>query len=516
MLRIKSLVTHLQNKFTTMKKVLSLLVFACSSQFISAQSITDTTILPNKIIGGTAALISNHPWQAFISTNVSFCSGAIIGSSYILTAAHCLFYLDEPIPASEFHVKIGTAQPFEDDQGTVYQVAETFAHPSYDPSTGLHDIAILKLESPIEFNVVDVIEPAAVADGISVGTTTNVAGWGWTSFVSGQESDILLEINIPIVEIYQYQIVAGYSNGSQAVCFGDSGSPLVADIGDTEKLTGITSSNASSECDSYGIFTRVSQYETWIYSCIENFNPVGDTTVCESDTSSNFICNNLAGYSYQWQLSSPEAGTLITDRYTCRIDWDPDFKGTVILSVRAGKGGAYSGWYSLPINRLPATHFITFPEGMRLEEHADTTLLARAEGHNVTYQWMKDNLAIDGETDSTLTLSDVNSSNEGIYKVLAYGTCSSAESDTFHIQVYTAVTSISENTPIIGRLMNMEVSPPETLTVSIYNLNGILIYQKLHVTSEQYIDLSSLKQGVYIMQILSNAGQIKAMKFMCY
>jgi hypothetical protein len=501
-----------------MKKALPIFLIACISNFIIVQSV----ILPRKninpgitfskkIIGGNISLITNHPWQAFISTNETYFSGAIIGSSYIITAAHCLYDSEGHVNPSKFTVKVGTSQPFADSLGTAYKVSNAYVHPSYDPSTGLNDIAILKLTTPIGFDGVDVITLASAPDGIGIGTTTNVAGWGCIDAFTLAIPEFLHEINIPIAELYTSYIVAGYSNGSQAVCYGDGGAPLVADIGGTKKLVGITSSNTGNNCDSYGIFTRVSHYTTWISEIIENFNPYGDTIVCESDSVSNYTCNNIGGYSYQWQLSPAEAGTLVPNRYTCSIKWGPDFKDTVILSVKGGT----SVWYPITINRLSTTSFITFPEGMSLREHADTILLARAVGHNVTYQWMKDNVVIEGETDSTLTLSNVGSSDEGSYKVLASGTCSSVESDTFNIRISSVSTSIY-NKPILSRFINMEVSPTEIFSVYVYNLDGKLVYQKSNITAEQGDDFSFLRKGVYIVQIQLGKGHPKTMKFICY
>ncbi|MBN1951870.1 MAG: trypsin-like serine protease [Bacteroidales bacterium] len=486
-----------------MKRNIFLLALICLFQLPGALALSDTTTVPTKIVGGTLTTITAHPWQAFITTNESFNSGAIIGSYYILTAAHGV-YIDEPVPAAEIQVKIGTAQPFENDQGTVYQVLETIIHPSYDPLTGLHDIALLKLAEPVAFEGVDVIEPLADPSVPGMGAFTTIAGWGWTTYPSGEESQSLREISLPVVDIQPYQLLAGYDNSDQGVCFGDGGSPMVIDVGGTPMLAGITSGMVA-ECYSYGIFTKVSPYIGWIYSAIQDFTPFGDSAGCATDTAGRYACNNLGGYSYEWQLYPSEAGTIINEGYSCRVDWNPDFSGNVELSVRAGKGTADSDWYPMSVNRLPVTEFVSFPEEVQLYGHADTSLSVHVLGHNVSYQWIKDELPIPGEMDSILIITDAGSEDEGVYKVEAYGTCSAAVSDTFSVRILIPPVALPETSDLSGQLSDK--------TVSVYNLTGKLIYRRSNVGSLEDLDLTSLRQGMYIIHIQSGKGHFKTFKY---
>lgn len=83
-------------------------------------------ILP-QVVGGSEAPENNYPFIASLQQYGShFCAGSIIGSQWILTAAHCIQ------ATSSFVVKVGkhNIQVTEDTEQTA-QVAQTFVHEQY-------------------------------------------------------------------------------------------------------------------------------------------------------------------------------------------------------------------------------------------------------------------------------------------------------------------------------------------------------------------------------------------------
>lgn len=69
--------------------------------------------------------------------------------NHILTAAHCVEGYEW------FEVITGAHNPFEMEdtqQRQIVQVADAIVHESYNPFTIDNDIAILKLNPPLEFN----------------------------------------------------------------------------------------------------------------------------------------------------------------------------------------------------------------------------------------------------------------------------------------------------------------------------------------------------------------------------
>lgn len=117
--------------------------------------ISEASIGGSKIAGGSIAKKQQFPYQAAILVNFPddsgiLCGGAIISSTYVLTAAHCLD------GAEDATVVVGTnviSIP-SDDQAEEIKVTshDMLVHPKYDPVEVLNDIAIVRLTKALVFS----------------------------------------------------------------------------------------------------------------------------------------------------------------------------------------------------------------------------------------------------------------------------------------------------------------------------------------------------------------------------
>lgn len=117
--------------------------------------VSEASIGGSKIAGGTIAEKQQFPYQAAILINFLdgsgvLCGGAIISSTYVLTAAHCS---DGAIDAT---VIVGTnviSIP-SDDQAVEIKVTfhDILVHPLYDPVEVVNDIAIVRLTRALAFS----------------------------------------------------------------------------------------------------------------------------------------------------------------------------------------------------------------------------------------------------------------------------------------------------------------------------------------------------------------------------
>lgn len=101
--------------------------------------------------------IRHFPWIVFIKIklgtwNEHHCTGSIIGSRYILTAAQCVF------PGKMSDVAIITGMLFDFIEGMYYSIKEYRIHPKYPREgwslktyQGEHNIAVLKTTKDIKF-----------------------------------------------------------------------------------------------------------------------------------------------------------------------------------------------------------------------------------------------------------------------------------------------------------------------------------------------------------------------------
>lgn len=209
-----------------------------------------------KITGGTNALISDFPWQVYLIAGDYRCGGSIIADNWILTAAHCTKTSSgSPIPAASMSVKVGANDPRNVLEGKIYNVSEVIVNEGYNAQSQENDIALLRLQQPVNYpnaKPIKFITPEDVAYGATdPGVMSWVTGYGAYRVNPNEFPPNLLKVQLPIVTNAQASLVwrtipvtsmmAGYLTGNRDACFGDSGGPLVVPVIDEYKVAGIVS-----------------------------------------------------------------------------------------------------------------------------------------------------------------------------------------------------------------------------------------------------------------------------------
>lgn len=287
-------------------------IFNTPTQSVMAQDIaTPTPEVEVQIVGGAPAAPGEWPWQVALvfggETDLfqnQFCGGSLINKQWVLTAGHCVTENDGSVtPINGLDVVAGIHNLVSGlgfQRSTVDQIIR---HPLYDDATLDNDIALLKLDTPINLGgsgetTTSLIALASPANGSFVNASSWVTGWGKIQTSPNMWDDELNEVNIPVISnsgcsmywgnaINQNNICAGLANGKDS-CSGDSGGPLVVNVSGTWTLVGIVSSGTATCGDAPGIYTRVSEYRNWILSSAlpqvtsitrQNTNPTNSTSV---------------------------------------------------------------------------------------------------------------------------------------------------------------------------------------------------------------------------------------------
>uniref|UniRef100_A0A7N6AI96 Peptidase S1 domain-containing protein n=1 Tax=Anabas testudineus TaxID=64144 RepID=A0A7N6AI96_ANATE len=241
--------------------------------------------LNNKIVGGQVASAGSWPWQ--VSLQISrrhFCGGSLINDQWVLTAAHCTTWTS----ASSVTVYLGlqSREGYNPNQ-QFRRVSLIINHPRYISITQVNDIALLKLSSPVTFT--NFVLPVCLAASDSTfysGTDSWVTGWGATASGANTISQDLREVKVPVVgnrqcncdygvgTITNNMMCAGLSSGGKDFCQGDSGGPMVSKQGSRWIQSGIVSFGEGCALPNFpGVYTRVSQYQSWINSTITSNQP---------------------------------------------------------------------------------------------------------------------------------------------------------------------------------------------------------------------------------------------------
>ncbi|XP_038594659.1 mast cell tryptase-like [Micropterus salmoides] len=162
-------------------------------------------------------------------------------------------------------------------------VSQIITHPKFNPGTFENDICLLKLSSPVGFNAyVQPVCLAATGSTFYKGTVSWATGWGNVGTgVSLPYPQKLMEVQLPIVGNRQCTCTYGLSlitnnkmcagAGGKDICQGDGGGPLVSKQGGRWIQGGITSFLSNKGCavpNIPSVYTRVSQYQSWINSQI--------------------------------------------------------------------------------------------------------------------------------------------------------------------------------------------------------------------------------------------------------
>ena len=397
-----------------------------------------------KITGGTSADISDFPWQVYFESGIYTCGGSIISENWVVTAAHCTKNSNgSAISASDMAVEVGANNPRNGLEGKKYYISEVIVHEDYNNNTLENDIALLKLKEPLNFEnakPIKLILAEDVAEGATdPGVMSWVTGWGLTSVRPSVYPTSLQKVQLPIVtntqaatvwkSIPETDIMAGFLNGNKDACSGDSGGPLVVPVSDEYKLAGIVSWG-SSNCNTYGGYTRVSCFETWIRTKTGMPKeyippaPVGDTIICQGTESGQYSIELLPDASvYEWKLLPEEAGVILWDSANATVLWDKDYTGSVTVKLRVTINNIASEWSKLNAKIVKNTKLLSQSSDTTLCAGQPISLNANAEGYKLIYNWYQNNSLVQSGASGQMNIPITSTDNSGNYICETAGTC---------------------------------------------------------------------------------------------
>ena len=119
-------------------------IYPCNSTAACGCSSNPASL--SRIVGGESAGTSTWSWAVSLSitegSGTALCGGAILSSSWIITAAHCM----AGIAASEVTVYAGSNVRYN---GQSRVASRVIVHPGYVSRTKVNDIALLQLSAPL-------------------------------------------------------------------------------------------------------------------------------------------------------------------------------------------------------------------------------------------------------------------------------------------------------------------------------------------------------------------------------
>ncbi|XP_053674476.1 brachyurin-like [Anopheles nili] len=241
----------------------------------------------SKVAGGTIA--KNEQFPHLVAILLSFgdgsetlCGGSILADRFILTAAHCLYGMQQ---ATIVPGRTAIEIPLDEEATMTVTPSDTILHPGYDPVDILNDIALIRLPKSLVFSSrIQAIRLPSWRNAFTdlIGHDSIVSGWGAQSNDDYNEptEDMRLELRYATNAIISNEVcqrvygsiirdqqICVAADGGRNPCQGDSGGPLTVEFGG-QRLTqvGIVSYGSIRGCQNGvpGVYTRVSSYVEWI------------------------------------------------------------------------------------------------------------------------------------------------------------------------------------------------------------------------------------------------------------
>ena len=309
----------LRSSFASLFASLTLLA-ACDLSAVNegAPEQQQSALHPRPIIHGQPSTAKAHEAAVeMFYMGEGICTATLIADTVVLTAAHCVYVKDcqynwetgesencqlETDPA-RFDFRTGTSA--SDSARQMRRASAILAHPNYNDTYLLNDIALLRLASPFEgvAPIPALPDKAGIAwSADDVGQTITYVGFGLTeSGASGRRLQVASTVDVVCLGPSHCGDGENWYAPPRAICSfmsaggtcnGDSGGPALLVRDGVTYVAGVTSFG-DENCEFYGCSTSVSAFASWIADYIGGELANGEGCIDDGQCVSGFCAQGV-------------------------------------------------------------------------------------------------------------------------------------------------------------------------------------------------------------------------------
>ncbi|EAA11001.4 AGAP005310-PA [Anopheles gambiae str. PEST] len=226
-----------------------------------------------RVADGSDARRGQFPYQvAMTLKRQTVCGGVMVHERFFLTAAHCFFKGETPLPLEQLNVFYGSEKLFSN--GRYNRVKTVHFHEQYDHGTK-YDLAVVEVKR--KFDLTSASRPVEFGqEAFGENLLATVTGYGRNT-VEGNMAFRLKYAQLTSLpdsqcreamgEDYYEGVFCLDTSAGAGFCLGDYGGPAVFE----DRLVGVGSYTVGGKCEAGlpDVFVDVGHFSEWVQSVLE-------------------------------------------------------------------------------------------------------------------------------------------------------------------------------------------------------------------------------------------------------
>jgi len=229
-----------------------------------------------------------------------------------------------------------------------------------------------------------------------------------------------------------------------------------------------------------------------------------DRILCAGQTIDLSISAEGHNNKYFWYKDNVLITTLTNGDYRIAGS-SPGNSGIYKSKIEGFCGTLFTNNINVTVHPLTSINYIS-PD-ITVNSGENITLEVLAEGHDLTYQWFRNNEVLANSVNNSLELPGANASDIGLYQAIVKGTCGTELSSKTYL--YVRKEKDPENPEVFiwptvtDGILNAALSTDEIYTVRIFGYTGKILMDLKDCRYQTIINLDNYPRGIYIIRVFN-------------